>query len=190
VGVGNDRLLVFMLAYENSSDVAISTVRYGGQLLTRINGRAAGTTSIVRTELWCLNETGIVAATSNTFVVTYGGSTPSSLQYAAATYKNVDQATPIGASSTNSTSASTPNPLTTAVAITADGETVASVVASENSNFTWNNGWTEGTDQAVSNFNSSSADHPVSANGTDTASATCSNQKRVAIVSASLSVAH
>ena len=188
-GAGTDRLLVFMVAYENATDVAVSTVRYGGQSLTRINGRAAGTTSIVRVELWYLKEAGIVAATNGTFVVTYGGATPTSLQYAAATYRNVDQTTPIGASNINSTNASTPNPLPTSVAVTADGESVGAAVASELSSFTWNNGWTEGTDQNVPAFNSSSADHPVAVDGTDSASATCSSQLRQAIVAAALSVA-
>ncbi len=187
-GAGIDRLLVFTVAYENSTNVAISAVVYGGQSLTRINGTSSGTGPFVRTELWYLKETGIVAATNGTFVVTYGGTTPTNLLFAAATYRNVDQTTPIGASSVNSTTTPNPNPLTTAVAVTADGETVGAVVSSEISNFTWNNGWTEGTDQTTS-FNASTADHPVTANGTDTASATCSKQKRVVIVAASLSVA-
>ena len=38
VGAGNDRLLVFMVGYENSTDTLISTVKYGGQSLTRANG--------------------------------------------------------------------------------------------------------------------------------------------------------
>src|SRR6185503_12792990 len=65
-GAGNDRLLVFMVGYENATDVAISTVKYGGQSLTRINGAAVGST-VARVELWYLKEAGIVAATNTTF---------------------------------------------------------------------------------------------------------------------------
>ena len=49
--------------------------------------------------------------------------------------------------------------------------------------------WTKGTDQLASSSESSTADHPEAANGTDTASATHSNQNRAAIVAISLSVA-
>ncbi len=188
-GAGDDRLLMFMVGYENATDVAVSTVSYGGQNLTRINGQAAGTTSVVRVELWYLPETGIVAASDSTFAVTYAGTVPTSEQFAAATYRNVDQAAPVGASSADSTDASTPNPLPTSVAVTADGQAVSAAVGSETSTFDWNNGWTEGTDQSDASFNSTSADHAASADGTDTASATCSNQERQAIVAAFLSVA-
>jgi hypothetical protein len=187
-GAGNDRLLVFMVSYENSADVGVSTVKYGGQSLTRINGTAAGTSSIDRVELWYLKEAGIVAATNTTFVVTYGGTAPTAVLYAAATYKNVDQTTPILASNINSTNNSSPNPITTTVSVTADGIAIAASASGNSSTYTWNNGWTEGTDQALSSSSASSADHPASANGTDTASSTNSNQNRQAIVAASLSV--
>jgi hypothetical protein len=94
-GSGSNRLLVFTVGYENSSDVGVGAVSYGGQALTRIGGVAAGTSSIVRTELWYLKEAGIAAASTNTFTVTWGGSTPSSPKYGAATYANVSQTTPI-----------------------------------------------------------------------------------------------
>ncbi len=189
VGAGTDRLLVFMVGYENNADTAVSTVRYGGQLLTRINGTIVGTGSRVRMELWYLNEAGIVAATNTTFVVTYGSGTPTSQHFASEVYRNVDQTTPILASGINSTNAATPNPLTTSVAVTADGMSVAAAVSGNSGTYSWNNGWTEGIDQTVSASNSSSADHAVTANGTDTASATHSNPNRQAIVAASLSVA-
>ena len=37
-GSGHDRLLVFMVAYESNTDAGISTVNFGGQSLTRVNG--------------------------------------------------------------------------------------------------------------------------------------------------------
>ena len=46
-----------------------------------------------------------MAATNTTFVVTYGGTAPTTVQYAAVTYKNVDQTTPILANSVNQTNA-------------------------------------------------------------------------------------
>jgi hypothetical protein len=189
VGAGNDRLLVFMVGYENGTNVPINTVSYGGQSMTRINGTVVGTTTVARIELWYLNEAGIGAASNGTFVVTYGGASPSEPSFAAASFQNVDQTAPILASNVNSTAASTPNPLPTSVSVTADGMAVSAAFCGNPGSFTWGNGWTEGTDQSLASSNSSSADHPAVANGTDTASATHSAQNRQAIVAASLSVA-
>jgi hypothetical protein len=121
--------------------------------------------------------------------VTYGGATPTAQHFAAATVKNVDQTAPVLASNINSTNAATPNPLTASVAVTADGLAVAAAVCGNTGSFTWNNSWTEGTDQSFSSSNSTSADHAVTANGTDTASTTHTNQNKQAIVVVSLSVA-
>jgi hypothetical protein len=188
-GAGNDRLLVFMVGYENGTDPLVNAVSYGGQSLTRINGVAVGTTSRVRIELWYLKQAGIVAATNGTFVVTYGGANPTSQHFAAATFRNIDQVAPILASNVNSTNAATPNPLLTSVGVTADGFAVAATFSGNTGSFTWNNGWTEGTDQSFSSSNSTSADHPATADGTDTASATHTNQNRRVVVAAALSVA-
>jgi hypothetical protein len=179
---------VFMVGYENNSDTLIATVRYGGQLLTRINGTVVNGSD--RIELWYLKEAGITAATANTFVVTYGGTTPSNQLFAAATYRNVDQTAPVSASGVNSVNAATPNPLPLSIAVTADGIAIGAEVSADAGTFTWGNGWTEGTDQAASSSKATSADHPETANGTDTAAATDSNQHRVAIVAVSLAVAH
>ena len=187
VGAGGNRLLMFMVGYENGSDSLISTVRYGGQSLTRINGTVVG--AFDRIELWYLKETGIVAATGNTFVVTYGGTTPPPCTSPRRRSENVDQTTPVLASNVNSTNASTPNPLTTSVSVTADGLAVAAAICGNTGSYTWNNGWTEGLDQSLSSSNSTAADHPATANGTDTASATHSLQNKAVIVAVSLTVA-
>ncbi len=188
VGAGNDRLLVFMVGYENATSVPINAVAYGGQSMTKINGTVAGTTTVARTELWYLKEAGIVAATNGTFIVTYGGANPTEQHFAAATYRNVDQAAPILASSVNSTNAATPNPLQTSVSVTADGMALSAAFCGNTGTFSWGNGWIEGTDQSLTTSASSSADHAANANGTDTASATHSSPNRLAIVAASLSV--
>jgi hypothetical protein len=192
-GAGANRLLVFMVGYENGSNVAISSVTYGGQSLIRINGTSVGTSSVVRVELWYLKETGIAAATNTTFVVNYGGAAPSGKHFASATFQNVDQTAPILASNINSTNAATPNPLPTTVSKTADGMAVAGAISGNSGTFTWGNGWVEGIDQSVSGSSASSstaADHAATTSGTDTASATSSSQNRQAIVAAFLSVAH
>jgi hypothetical protein len=189
VGAGDDRLLVFMAGFGNSSDVPVNAVSYGGQSMTRIDGTVAGSPMVVRIELWYLREAGIAAATNGTFVVTFGGTTPSDPSFAAATYGNVDQLSPIFASTVNSTNGSTPNPLPTPVAVTADGFALAAAISDRRGSFVWGNGWTEGTDQDLQSSSSTTADHPATVDGTDTASATASNQKAQVIVVVSLSVA-
>jgi hypothetical protein len=184
---GNSRILVFMVGYANDTDVGVNSVSYGGQSLTRIDGTVAGTTYFERIELWYLNEAGIAAATGNTFVVTYGGATPSNEHYAAATYDNVSQTAPVHHSAVNSTDTSTPNPIEVTVNVTADGMAVSAAVSGNTGSFSWGNGWTEGVDQSITSSTSSSADHPAALTGTDTASATHSGPNRLAIVAISLS---
>jgi hypothetical protein len=190
VGTGNDRLLVFAVGHEDNQDVTINSVTYGGSSLTRANGVVVGTNSRVRIEIWYLNEAGIAAATNGTFAVTYGGGTPGTQHFAAATFRNVDQTGPISASSVNSINAATPNPLPTPVAVVSDGMAVAAAIIGNAGSLTWGNGWTEGVDQSISTSSSSSADHAEAATGSDTASATSTNQNRQAIVVVSLAVAH
>src|SRR5262249_28453862 len=77
IGTGANRVLIFLVGYENATNITVSTVTYGGQSLTRINGTVVGTTSFNRIELWYLKETQIAAATSSAFVVTWSGTAPS-----------------------------------------------------------------------------------------------------------------
>jgi hypothetical protein len=189
-GAGQDRLLVFTVGYENNSDPGISSVQYGGQSLTRLNGAVVSQFPVTRLELWYLKEAQIAAAANTTFVVTFvGGASPTTQMYAAATYQNVDQTTPFPANNTNTTATPTPNPLPVSVAVTADGMAVAAAFTGELGTWTWNNGWTEGTDQSFSSASATSADHPAVANGTDNASATHTGPNRQVIVVGALAVA-
>ncbi len=187
---GPARLMVFMVAYGGNSDVHVNAVTYGGQALTRINGTVAGTNMVARVELWYLKETGIAAATNSTFTITYGTGNPADPTFAAVTYKNVDQANPIVASAVNQTNAATPNPLTAAVAVSADGFAVAATVDGKKSSYTWNNGWTKGIDQQGGSSTSTAGDHPSVSNGTDTSSATAAAANYQATVAASLRAGH
>ncbi len=186
-GSGSDRLLLFVVGYENGSDPGISAVTYGSQSLTPIIGAVAGTSIFGRVELWYLNEAGIAAASGNTFSVTWGIAAPSQPMYAAATYKNVNQTNPILDSASNSTDTSTPNPITATVNVVNDAMAVSGAIAGNNGSYTWGGGWTEGTDQTSgATTTMSSAEHAAAAAGTDTASATHSGPNRQAIVAAVL----
>jgi len=187
-GAGTDRLLLFAVGYENGADPGVSSVSYGGQSLTRVTGAVAGTSTFGRVELWYLAEAGIRAATGTTFSVTWGGTAPSQPMYAAATFANVNQGNPIADSSSAFTDSSTPNPITTSVSVTDGAMAVAAAISGNNGSYSWNNGWTEGTDQTSgSTTTMSSAEHAATATGTDTASATHSGPNRQAIVAAALS---
>ncbi len=184
---GSNRLLVFAVSYENASDIGVSSVSFGGRALTKIVGKVAGTTVFDRVELWYLNEAGIAAASGTTFTVTWGGTAPTDPMYAAATYTGIDQGTPVANSSSNSTELSTPNPLTTTVTAYNRGMAVAAAICGNDGTFTWNNSWTSGG--AVSSnttTNLATGEHLAAVDGTDTASATHSNQNRVALVAAFL----
>ncbi len=187
VSAGSDRLLLFAVGYENASDPGVSAVSYGTQALSPIIGDVAGTTIVGRVELWYLNDAGIAAASGSTFSVTWGGTAPVDPMYAAATYENVNQSTPISDSASNSTDTTTPNPITATVNVTDGDMAVAAAIAGNNGTYAWGGGWTEGTDQTSgATTTMSSAENAATASGTDTASATHSGPNRQAIVAAVL----
>lgn len=188
VGTGSNRLLMFAVGYENSSDVGVSAVSYGGQSLTKITGVVVGTAD--RVELWYLNENQIASASGSTFTITWGGTAPTDPMYAAATFANVYQPTPIAGSSTNSSNTATPNPITASRAVSAHGMSVSAVICGSNGSYTWGNSFTEGTDQTSgTTTNLSTANLLAAADGTATASATHTGPNKQAIAIAALNPA-
>jgi hypothetical protein len=186
-GSGSNRVLVFAVGYENGADPGISSISYGGQAMTRAVQDVAGTSIYNRVELWYLKEVGIDAATNSTFSVTWGGTAPADPMYAAATFAEVNQTTPIATTSSNSSDAATPNPITTSVSVQAHELTVSAVITGNSGSYTWNNSFAEGTDQTSgATTNMSTADRDATSNGTHTASATHSGPNRQAIVAAVL----
>lgn len=188
-GAGSDRLLVFAVGYENASDVGVSTVTYGGQSLTKIAGAVVGTAD--RVELWYLNEAGIGSASNTTFTVTWGGTAPTNPMYAAGSYANVYQTTPIAQSNTATAAAATPNPITTSATVPVHGLAVGAAIAGSNGSYTWNGGWTEATDQTAGTTTTlSTAEHLAASTGSDTASATHSGPNQQAVTIAALNPAY
>lgn len=147
---GYSRALIF-IAHEESTagNPALTSVTYGGQTMTKIievnavNGYGNYVAAFV------LNEAGVVAATSGTFVPTWSSAT-SSVAYASAFFSNTNQTALIGATARNSTTTSTPNPITTAALATNHGDMVIlGATCGNNGSYTLNNGFTEGVDQSV-----------------------------------------
>lgn len=100
-GAGTNRLLVFVVAYEDDDNLNdVTAVSYGGQALTQAVQMSTftGTGSQNRVEIWYLNQAGIAAATNNTFIPVYSVSSPSTSHgvfYFARTLAGVNQSTPI-----------------------------------------------------------------------------------------------
>ncbi len=99
------------------------------------------------TAAYILNETGVAAATSGTFVPTWSGTAPTAVGYSSAFFSNVNQTTSVGATGTGG---STTNPVTTSALATNDGDMVILGATCGNSgSYTLNNSFIEGTDQTM-----------------------------------------
>jgi hypothetical protein len=180
VGSGPDRLLVFIAGMENGieaqptgADRDLISVTYGGQPLV------PGTEVVVcsgspnnfcgRTELWYLDEAGIQAATGNTFSPVWVGGAPHELEeyFAAVTLRDVDQVTPLGESSTNSTTTANPIQVASPIAVTPNDLVVVSAFAGNSGTYTPGAGYTEGTNQSVLSSTMASAHQVVIAPGSE-----------------------
>ncbi|HEX9751135.1 MAG TPA: Ig-like domain-containing protein, partial [candidate division Zixibacteria bacterium] len=187
-GAGSDRLLVFAFGYENDGERPVTGVTYGGVAMTPAVTRVSGTTGFVaHASLWYLDEAGIVAATDNTFNVTVGGTAVAyDPAYAAATFENVEQTVPIVDADSNSTTGSTPNPLTIPLSVIDGAMSIGAFDAGNTGSYTWNNGWTEGADISATSSTMSTGENAETADGTSTASATHSGPNRQSAVAIAL----
>ena len=122
-------------------------------------------------EIWYLKEADIPAG-SNSFAVTYASGTPGYYAYAAATYQNVNQTSPVLNTNTNQDS-TVPhaNPLETTVNVATGGMAVAAAVCGNDGSYTWGT-WTEVADISTGSTQVGVADKSITADGTATASAT------------------
>lgn len=187
--LGTNRLLIVMASMEDSYDRTVSTARYGGQNLTQISTVNWGSGINERIYMYYLNETGIQAATSSTIQITWSGSTDDSF-ISARMYQNVDQSSPIRDNSSAYDNDGSPSTITTSVDVE-DGDLIVAVAHSGNTGgYSWNNSFTEGTDQGGSTSQHSTANRAISGvSGSITASASNSNTNRQAIIAATLQAA-
>lgn len=181
VGSGSNRLLVFIAGMENgmaggsppAGDRDLTAVAYGGQSLTSaaevVLCGGSPNSFCARTELWYLDEAGIQAATGSTFSVTWSGDPPYELEeyYTAVTLKNVDQSSPIGNSSTNSTTAANPIQTSSTLVVGAGDLVVVSAFAGTAGSYTPGSGYTAGTDQSALSATMASAYRAIAADGTE-----------------------
>jgi len=139
---GTNRALVLIAHGEEAlAAISLDSVKYGGQAMTKVIERIVGTNPRDYVVAYILNEAGVAAATSGTFVPTWS-TTPDEVSYASVFLQNVNQAILIGDSASNSaTSGAT---ITTSALATSNGDMVIDAATCGNvGNYTVNNGFTE-----------------------------------------------
>jgi len=173
VGTGNDRLLIFVAGMENNGDRDLTAVSYGGQAMTQANQQVICSGFCARNEVWYLDEAGIQAAGGTGFAVTWGGvANAFDEMYSAVTLRNVDQATPIGDTSSAATTTANPIQVATALNVTTGDMVLTGATSGNASSYTPDTGYTEGTDQAAASSTMATAYLSITSNGTEQPSAT------------------
>jgi hypothetical protein len=194
VSAGSDRLLLVGVYGEDSGVASsVATVTWGGQTLTEIDEVVVGTGYSNLAWLGYLDETGIAGATGSTIVATWSGTTPNeSVLYSAVTLENVDQATPIGGSSTGTAlNTSTVQP---AGALNVDTDDLAVYVTAsgaQGETHTPASGYVEGTEQDSGGVGqvAATATKPITVTGTEQPVANWINpNNRLAIISTVINV--
>ena len=180
VEAGSNRVLVFTAhAEHNSAITAPSGVTYGGQAMTLIIADTITVGFSAHTSSWYLNEAGIAAAGGTTFIVTWP-TTPSVIGYASAFFGTVDQASPIGATDSNTSTAS---PISTiALGVTAGDMAMYAGTVGNTGTYSANNGFTEGIELVMSSSDGAAGQKLAVADGTETPSASHTNVNRQVIL--------
>ena len=182
-GAGSNRIMIVSVGAEYSTTGDATAVSYGGQPLTQGPEITAGPGFSYRLEIWYLLESGIAAASNTTISVTWSG-TPDDTMIAAATYGGVDQTTPIPEQNTDSTPSSTPNPLTGADIVEANGNAVVGVGGNGNlTSTTWNSPMTEQVDFSAVSSAMTVADRLSTTDANVDIEPTWSSQNRAVLVS-------
>jgi len=145
---GSNRALIFIAHAESTSTMNLSAVTYGGQAMTKVmeyNYNAAS--GYAYAAAFILKETGVAAASSSTFAVTWSGTAPGSAGYTSVFLANVNQTTATGATSSGG---STTNPVTASALATSSGDMVIDAATCGNAgSYTLNNSFIEGSDQQI-----------------------------------------
>ncbi len=181
---GTNRALLFIAHGELASgDMNLGSVIYGGQAMTKVIDRNIGTGTRAYAAAYILSEAGVAAATSSTFTPAWSGTAPTDLGYASVFLGNVDQTTLVGASDSNGTATSTPNPIKTNPLSTSNGDMVVLAATCGNSgSYTPNGGFIEGIDQIINSTMTGVTGHKSATGAAETPSATHSSVNRQMII--------
>ncbi|MHC4738451.1 MAG: DNRLRE domain-containing protein [Planctomycetota bacterium] len=105
---GTNRALIFIAHGESSADTSdLGSVTYGGQSMTKVVERNMHYSYSAYTCAFILDEDGIDAATSSTFVVTWDTAPSDSSAFTSVFLQNVNQTTLVGATGTGGTTTTT-----------------------------------------------------------------------------------
>jgi hypothetical protein len=171
---GANRALVFIAHCEDddSPDIALNTVSYGGQQMDPvIERRVSSGSPLTRAYVaaFVLNEAGVNVASGNTFSVSWN-QTPDNTAYASVFLKDVNQTTLIGDKDDNNTTSS--DTIATSEITTNDGDMViVGATCGHSGSYVFNNGFTEGTDQPFSSSTGATG-HKSATGGSETPSVT------------------
>jgi type II secretory pathway pseudopilin PulG len=178
---GSNRLLVLTAHVEEGGSISLNSVTYGGQPMTKVIDEIAGTSYRAYVVTYILKETGIAAASGNTFVPNWS-TTPDNVSYSSVFLSNVNQTTPIGATTSNGTSGSSPNPITTSSLSTANGDMVIVAATCGNTgDYTVDNGFTEAIELDMAS-STGVAGYKTATGSNETPSVTHSGPNRQVIV--------
>jgi hypothetical protein len=173
---GTNRALIFVAHDENNVTLNLTAVTYGGQPMTKVIDRIVTSSSTYAyVAAFILNEAGVAAATNSNFVVTWS-SPPSAVGYSSVFLQNVNQTTLVGATDSNGTTSSAVNPIKTNPLSTGNGDMVIVAATCGNSgSYTLNNGFIEGTDQAINSTATGVTGRKPATGASETPSATHSS---------------
>lgn len=171
VGSGNNRLIVVAVSDASGSVGTVTSITWGGQPLTL--ARAQSGVTLVREEIWYLNESGISAARgacNYNFVVTWSTG-PTAEAFVALTLKDVDQTSPITASNgatANATTVSLPS-----TSVSADDIIIYVSASNANRTHTPAGTYIELNEQTISSATTLAiSSKQITANGTESPTAT------------------
>jgi len=146
---GAKRVLVFTAHVEDNDGVPnLAGVTYGGQAMTKIIEQSVGSSTRAYVVAYILEEDGIAAASNGEFVPAWTEK-PDKVAYSSMFFINVDQATPIAMSDSNTTTSLSTLP--TDPLATADGDLVFVAGTCGNSgSYSVNNDFIEGIELTIS----------------------------------------
>ena len=177
---GAKRVLVFTAHVEDNDGVPnLAGVTYGGQAMTKIIEQSVGSSTRAYVVAYILEEDGIAAASNGKFVPAWTEK-PDKVAYSSMFFINVNQATPIGMSDSNTTTSLSTLP--TGPLATADGDLVFVAGTCGNSgNYSVNNDFIEGLELTISSSDAV-AGYKQAAGADEIPSITHSNLNRQVVV--------
>jgi len=139
---GTNRALIFIAHGEMDGTMNLTAVTYGGQSMTKVVDRNYTATIEAYVAAYILDEAGVAAATSGTFVPTWN-TTPTEIKYASVFLSDVNQAALTGDSATAGGTSST---ISTSSLTANYGDMVIDTATCGNAGtYTLNNGFNQGT---------------------------------------------